>query len=89
MFSTFFLCGPKQQFKNMLEPVRITCTIFFFGALIVTILSQLFFKLWILSVVCIAVQFSALSWYVLSYIPYGRYAVWGCLKNCCCASSQK
>jgi len=72
----------------MIEPVRITSTIFFFGALIITILSQLLFKMWIISVICIAVQFSALTWYVLSYIPYGRDTVWGCLKNCCCSSSE-
>jgi len=72
----------------MLEPVRITSTIFFFGALIVTILSQLLFKMWIISVICIAVQFSALTWYVLSYIPYGRESVWSCIKNCCKGSSE-
>ena len=71
----------------MLEPVRITSTIIFFAALIGTIISQLLFDSWIIAVVCIAVQFSSLTWYVLSYIPYGRDTVWNCLKNCCSSSS--
>ena len=73
----------------MLEPIRITSTIFFFGALITTIVSQIFFNSWILSVVCIAVQFSSLTWYILSYIPYGRQGVLACLKNCCGCSKKE
>jgi hypothetical protein len=30
----------------------------------------------------IIVQFLALIWYTLSYIPYARDLVWGCLTKC-------
>ena len=36
----------------------------------------------ILVVVMIIIQFLALVWYTLSYIPYARDLVWGCVTKC-------
>jgi hypothetical protein len=30
---------------------------------------------------CTPAQFCALAWYTLSFIPYGRDMVWGCLSR--------
>ena len=30
----------------------------------------------------IIIQFLALVWYTLSYIPYARDLVWGCVTKC-------
>jgi hypothetical protein len=86
--STFFLIGPKSQCKNMLKPVRATVSLIFIGSMIMTLVSAFFFSK-ILTVIFVVVQFCALVWYVLSYIPYGRECCKKCLKSCCCDDSDE
>ena len=73
--ATFFLCGPKQQWKNMMKPYR---------AVIGIVLSDSSIVVFILA----ACQFCAMVWYALSYIPFGRKFCGACLKSCCCGQNE-
>ena len=50
---------------------------FFTATLFGTLVSTFVIKVQILSLLCVVAQFSALTWYMLSYIPYGQQ----CLKR--------
>ncbi|XP_038627307.1 vesicle transport protein SFT2A isoform X1 [Tachyglossus aculeatus] len=65
--STCFLKGPVKQLKSMFEPTRLLATI-----------CVLWHKKNLAVLFCI-LQFLAMTWYSLSYIPYARDAV----KKCC------
>lgn len=92
---TGFLIGPMRQLKMMVKPTRLAATAIFFGGLILTLIAVFavidrasLFKLNILKLkdkgtllvlLGVLIQFGALVWYCLSYIPYART----CVKNCC------
>lgn len=85
--ATMFLMGPVKQFKNMFDEKRRVATIVYLSALVATLVIALWQgkKLVILVLLLVVVQFLALIWYTLSYIPYGRTvaasAVTGCFKK--------
>mmetsp|Transcript_47375 Transcript_47375/g.157922 ORF Transcript_47375/g.157922 Transcript_47375/m.157922 type:complete len:249 (-) Transcript_47375:54-800(-) len=70
--STAFLMGPQAQIKSMLEPQRFYATTVYLGAIVATLVSALVLRMPSLVVCCICVQFLAMLWYGLSFIPYGR-----------------
>ncbi|XP_074379740.1 uncharacterized protein LOC141720938 isoform X2 [Apium graveolens] len=61
--STAFLIGPKRQVTMMLDPVRIYATAIYL------VHNKL------LTLLAILLEFSALVWYSLSYIPFARSMV--------------
>ena len=75
--SSFFFMGPKRQCENMLKPERRKISLILFISMLSCVFLALagFSKLIIL--LDIGVQFCALTWYVLSYIPNGQL----CCKN--------
>lgn len=79
--SSFFLMGPKKQCELMLNPVRATVSFVMIGCMISCLVLALlgFSKIIILIIVC--VQFCAVIWYVLSYIPGGQGLCKSCLKG--------
>lgn len=79
--SSFFLMGPKKQCEMMLDPVRATVSFVLGGSMVACVLLAFFGPSKILVLIAIAVQFCALIWYVLSYIPQGREMCGGCLKK--------
>ena len=87
--ATFFLCGPKQQWKNMMKPYRAVVSLVFLGSIIATVVIGLFFTDSPLVVgILAACQFCAMVWYALSYIPFGRKFCGTCLKSCCCGQNE-
>ena len=58
----------------MFAPVRRAASLAYLGTLAGTLLSIFVFRIALLSLLFIVLQFCALSWYILSYIPYGRAA---------------
>ncbi|KAI3427102.1 hypothetical protein D9Q98_007041 [Chlorella vulgaris] len=70
--STMFLMGPAKQVARMFDAGRWISTVVYLSALVLTIVSALVFHSIILSIICIFVQFVALMWYAISYIPYGQ-----------------
>ena len=79
--STFFLMGPKRQCDNMMKPERkLTSMILFISMgscliLAFTGISKL------IIMILIIVQFLALLWYVLSYIPGAQKLCSSCIKS--------
>lgn len=87
--STLFLMGPKRQCKRMSAPTRAGAVVVYIGAMVATIVVSCFVHIKpdnvhaMLVLVCIVVQFLAMFWYALSYIPYGRR-----MFKACCASAM-
>jgi|APGre2960657444_1045066.scaffolds.fasta_scaffold00889_1 hypothetical protein len=67
-----FLCGPKKQFQNMTDKTRLLTTIVYVVFMIMTLVSALKWKSLVATICCCFVQYCALFWYSLSYIPFAR-----------------
>ena len=72
--------GPLAQLKAMVDKKRLIATIFYILAIIGTIVSATVVKEAWLVIICIVVQFIALIFYCLSYIPFGNKAAASGLK---------
>uniref|UniRef100_H3DGS3 Vesicle transport protein n=1 Tax=Tetraodon nigroviridis TaxID=99883 RepID=H3DGS3_TETNG len=80
--STCFLMGPLRQLKRMFEPTRLIATI--------VMLVSLFTAGWLagwwgkkgLAIIFCVLQFLAMTWYSISYIPFARDAVIKCFTTC-------
>ena len=71
--STLFLVGLKRQYRNMTHPNRKISAGIYLGCLFSTLLTAYIApELSLLIIVLVLVQWSALFWYTLSYIPFGR-----------------
>ena len=81
MCSTMFLCGPKKQFTNMTDKTRLGTTIVYVTFMILTLVMALKIKTLIGTVICCFIQWLALIWYGLSYIPFARAAVTKMLQS--------
>ncbi|XP_059656242.1 uncharacterized protein LOC132303138 isoform X2 [Cornus florida] len=73
--STAFLIGPKRQVTMMLDPVRIYATAMYLASLIVALFCALYVHNKLLTLLAILLEFGALIWYSLSYIPFARSMV--------------
>ncbi|KAH9598275.1 Vesicle transport protein [Trypanosoma melophagium] len=73
--STMFLCGPVKQVKRMFDSTRIIATIVYLSAMVLTFVVALVLHNPWLTVITVIVQYLAMVWYCLSYIPFARTAV--------------
>ncbi|XP_066970049.1 vesicle transport protein SFT2A isoform X1 [Macrobrachium rosenbergii] len=80
--STCFLMGPMNQLKKMFSKTRIVATIIMFTALILTLVAAFAVKKKALTLLLVIIQFLAMTWYSLSYIPYARDAAKKCFASC-------
>lgn len=87
--STGFLWGPKSQVKKMFKQTRLVATVVYLVCIVATLVIACA-DLGIdnggkvaLCLVLIVIQFLALCWYCLSFIPYGRKMALNCLTGCC------
>ncbi|GAQ87770.1 Membrane protein involved in ER to Golgi transport [Klebsormidium nitens] len=80
--STTFLVGPMRQLKMMFDPVRAVATIVYVVAIVLTLFCALYLHDILLTMICIVVEFCAVIWYSLSYIPFARRMVASCLTRC-------
>nr|ABM55614.1 hypothetical protein [Maconellicoccus hirsutus] len=80
--STCFLMGPLNQLKKMFASTRIIATIVAILMIVLTLVSALYLKKAGLSLMCIILQFLALTWYSISYIPFARDAVKKTVTSC-------
>lgn len=86
--ATCFLYGPWSQMKKMFASTRIIATSVFVVMMIITLFLAFYpgyipvRALWI--VIAIFIQFLALVWYTLSYIPFARDMVKNCFMDCFC-----
>ncbi|KAK7108092.1 vesicle transport protein SFT2A-like [Littorina saxatilis] len=80
--STCFLMGPMSQLKKMFAKTRIIATLLVLLLLVLTLVCAFAIKNGALTIVCCVLQFLALTWYSLSYIPYARDVVKKCFASC-------
>jgi predicted membrane channel-forming protein YqfA (hemolysin III family) len=83
LMSTTLLFGPLKQVKNMFARKRAIATTVYLLALMGTIVVAVVTKNVPGTVCMIVVQFLALVWYTLSYIPYARDCVLKAMTSCC------
>uniref|UniRef100_A0A7S0LDK2 Vesicle transport protein n=1 Tax=Coccolithus braarudii TaxID=221442 RepID=A0A7S0LDK2_9EUKA len=79
--SSSFLVGPQKQCRDMLAPERATASLIYIVTLFLTLWSCFYLKVQILTFLFIVMQFCALTWYMLSYVPYGQQCVRRMLKR--------
>ncbi|KAL1408551.1 hypothetical protein Q8F55_005364 [Vanrija albida] len=75
LLGTGFLIGFGRQLKLMFKPVRIAATIIMFLALAMVFVSAFLLKPAFLCIIFVIIEYCAMTWYSLSYIPYARSAV--------------
>ncbi|XP_020640578.1 vesicle transport protein SFT2B [Pogona vitticeps] len=80
--STIFLMGPMKQLKRMFEPTRLIATIVMLLCLTLTLCSAFWWENKGLALIFCILQFFALTWYSISYIPFARDAVKKCFEAC-------
>lgn len=81
LIGTGFLVGFFKQFKCMFDSTRLIASCVFLGTLIITLVVAFTIKSSILCIVLCIIQYFALMWYSLSYIPFARDAVKAALKG--------
>ncbi|ETV80486.1 hypothetical protein H257_06757 [Aphanomyces astaci] len=84
---TMFFVGPVSQCQSMFHAKRRVAAAIYLGFIAITL--TLCFSPSVphrsgLVVLSVLVQFGALSWYTLSYIPYGQAAFLSVTKRFCC-----
>uniref|UniRef100_A0A8C3VAJ4 Vesicle transport protein n=1 Tax=Catharus ustulatus TaxID=91951 RepID=A0A8C3VAJ4_CATUS len=80
--STCFLMGPVKQLKAMFDPKRLIATIVMLLCLILTLCAVFWWNKKGLAMLFCILQFLAMTWYSLSYIPFARDAVIKCFSSC-------
>ncbi|XP_053567043.1 vesicle transport protein SFT2A [Bombina bombina] len=80
--STCFLMGPLKQLKRMFEPTRLIATIVMLLCLVCTLCAVFWWHKKGLAVLFCILQFLAMTWYSISYIPFARDAVMKCFGSC-------
>ncbi|ODV59934.1 Sft2p [Ascoidea rubescens DSM 1968] len=70
--SFIFLQGFKNYFTHLFSKERIYFTLFFFSSIFLTLVSSLYFKSIILSIIFCIVQLISVIWYTVSYFPMGK-----------------
>nr|XP_033798300.1 vesicle transport protein SFT2B isoform X1 [Geotrypetes seraphini] len=80
--STIFLMGPLKQLKRMFEATRLIATIVMLLCLILTLCAAFWWHNKGLVLLFCLLQFLAMTWYSLSYIPFARDAVKKCFSAC-------
>jgi len=81
--STLFLMGPLKQLQRMFDPTRAIAAIVMILALILTLVSALHWEKTGLTMLFFIIQFLAMTWYSLSYIPYARDGIKKMLSGLC------
>uniref|UniRef100_A0A8B9P8M1 Vesicle transport protein n=1 Tax=Apteryx owenii TaxID=8824 RepID=A0A8B9P8M1_APTOW len=80
--STAFLMGPMRQLKKMFEPTRLIATVVMLLCLVLTLCSAFWWHNAGLALLFCIMQFFALAWYSISFIPFARDAVKKCFSVC-------
>jgi len=79
--STCFLMGPFKQVKNMFAPTRLIATIVMLCSLVLTLMAAFWWHNNGLVILFLIIQFGAMTWYSISYIPFARDAVKKCFEG--------
>ncbi|CAI0430971.1 unnamed protein product [Linum tenue] len=80
--STAFLIGPKRQVTMMLDPVLIYVTALYLASIIIALFCAVYVHSKILTLFAVILEFGALFWYNLSYVPFARSMVSKIMVGC-------
>ena len=80
--STGFLVGPTAQLNKMNSPVRRGTSAVYLGSIVLTLFAAMVLRASFFTLLCMLLQFCALFWYCLSYIPWGRRLFTRCAFGC-------
>ncbi|KAJ9466148.1 putative vesicle transport protein SFT2B-like [Diplonema papillatum] len=84
LLSTGFLVGFQKQAQTMFhEKRRVTSSVYLLSMIGTIVVAVLTHKVLLAVLLCI-IQYCALIWYGLSYIPYGRDIALKIMKGCDC-----
>eukprot|EP00878_Enallax_costatus_P002238 GHUV01002411.1.p3 GENE.GHUV01002411.1~~GHUV01002411.1.p3 ORF type:complete len:166 (+),score=19.62 GHUV01002411.1:343-840(+) len=72
MGSTMFLMGPVKQCKNMVQPHRALATIVYLLSIAATLAVAFTIGNVILVIILLIIQFLAMIWYCVTYVPGGQ-----------------
>lgn len=78
---TLFLAGPVRQVKSMFNEGRWIASSVYLITMVLTILAAVLVESGILVILCCLVQYGAMWWYFLSYVPFARDAVKGAIAS--------
>ena len=70
--SMLFLVGPSRQCATMFDATRRVATGIYIASLLATLAAAFYVKSRLLCLLCIIVQYLALAWYSLSYVPWAQ-----------------
>lgn len=87
--ASFFLKGPKAQWKIVTDTKRLIPTITFIVTFIMIFVSIFIIKSKILTIILFLIQITACIFYILSFFPYGKELCVKCCKSCCCGSEEE
>ena len=77
--ASWFLCGPKRQFRNMMDERRRLTAITYLSCLVATLVVVFIPLPWALKlgtlIILLITQCASSFWYSLSYVPFGRRTV--------------
>merc|ERR1719198_1470541 len=84
--SMFFLAGPERQWRRMTDKRRRICALAYVVSIVLTVLllymGWMFHGRGLLIILLVIVQWCAMIWYVLSYLPFGHRMASGALSGC-------
>jgi len=83
MGSTMFLMGPFSQLKRMFHPDRAIATVLYLTTMVLTVVVATRTGKVALVMPLIFLQWVALVWYSLSYIPFGQRILSSAVNFCC------
>jgi len=75
MAASFFLSGPKAQCRKIKAKDRALTSLVFISTMILTLVAVFAHPFWgraLIILLLVVVQWLALVWYILSYVPYGH-----------------
>ncbi|AYV83869.1 MAG: putative vesicle transport protein SFT2A isoform X2 [Hyperionvirus sp.] len=79
----FFIMGFCSQLKMMFKTTRAIATTIYIVMMIVTIVVAVTHAHIIVVLICAFIQFLAMGWYYLSYVPFGRTLCKNCAGSFC------
>ena len=74
---SLFLSGPKTQCRKMFDKTRIVATVLYFSSIVATVFCCYYkgipdkARVGVI-VMCVVVQWTAMLWYTISFIPFAR-----------------
>eukprot|EP00796_Vickermania_ingenoplastis_P003703 gene3703-2605_t len=70
--STFMLKGPSAQLEYMMDEQRRMASAMYVSSVLLSVFTALIFQSAFLCLLTTLVQYGCLTWYALSYVPFGQ-----------------